>query len=57
MRNISHKIRRENQKHTFLYSNFFSPENRAVYEMMWKNMGDLEKPQTIIKYGASALRA
>jgi hypothetical protein len=25
----------------------FSPENRSVYEIMWKNMVELEGPQTI----------
>jgi len=27
---------------------FFSPENRAVYEIMWKNMVALDGPQTTI---------
>ena len=27
---------------------FFSPENRAVYDMMWKNIVDRGKPQMTI---------
>jgi hypothetical protein len=36
MRNVSDK-RRENQTH-FLYKIILFSENRAVYEIMWKNM-------------------
>jgi len=32
-------------------------ENRAVYELMWKGMVQPDRPQMIIQYGASALRA
>jgi len=31
--NISHKSRRDNQNTQF-FNNFFSPKNRAVYEIM-----------------------
>jgi hypothetical protein len=30
-------------KHTF--SEFFSPEKRAVYKVMWENMAEPDKPQ------------
>jgi hypothetical protein len=28
----------ENQNTRFMFNNFFSPENRAVYEKSWKNI-------------------
>jgi hypothetical protein len=28
---------------------FFSPENRAVYDIVWKNMVDSERKQIIIR--------
>ena len=38
MRNVSDKNCRENQNTHFTFSNFFFPENHAVYEIMWKNI-------------------
>ena len=38
MRNVSDKLFRENQNTHFVISKFFSLENRAVYEIMWKNI-------------------
>jgi hypothetical protein len=29
-------------------NNFFSPENRAVYEIMWENMVEPDRPQRTI---------
>ena len=37
MRNVSDKICRENQNTHFMFNKFFS-ENRAVYEIIWKNI-------------------
>jgi hypothetical protein len=37
MRNVSNKSCRENQNTHFMINNFFF-ENRAVYEIMWKNV-------------------
>jgi hypothetical protein len=37
MRNISDQSCIENQNTHFMFSNFFFFENRAVYEVMWKN--------------------
>jgi len=37
MRNVSDKSCTENQITHFVFSNF-SPENRTVYEIMWKNV-------------------
>jgi hypothetical protein len=39
-----------------MFNNFF-PEKRAVYEIMWEKMGESDRPQTAIYYGASALHA
>jgi hypothetical protein len=38
-----------------IFLNFF--ENYAVYEVMWKNTVESERPQMTIKYSARALRA
>jgi hypothetical protein len=33
----------------FMFSNFFiSPENRAVYEILWKNIVEPDRPQMTI---------
>ena len=39
-----------------MFNNFFS-ENRAVYEIMPKNVVETEGPQMTSQYGANALRA
>jgi len=46
-KNISHKICREIQNTHFMFSNIFS-KNRAVYEIMWKNTVELDRPQMTI---------
>ena len=46
MRNVSKEICTENQNSHFILSNFF-PENRVVYEIMWKCLVAAERPQTI----------
>jgi len=38
----------EKTKTHFLCSIFFSPENRAVYEIMWNNVVDPDRPQMTI---------
>jgi hypothetical protein len=49
MRNVSDKSCRENQNTHFVFSNFFfSFENRAVYEIMWRNIVERGRPQMII---------
>jgi hypothetical protein len=46
MRNFSGKNRRENQNTHFMFNTFsFSSENRALYEIMWKNMVEPDRPQ------------
>jgi hypothetical protein len=47
MRNVSDKICRENQNTYFVFCNFFF-ENRAVYEIMWKNCVERGRPQMTI---------
>jgi len=44
MRNVSDKICTENQNTHFVFSNFFF-ENRAVYEIMWKNIVEPARAQ------------
>ena len=40
----------------FMFGNFFPPENRAVYEIMWENMVVPDMPQMAIKFGISKAR-
>jgi len=46
IRNVSDKSYREN-RNTRLCSVTF-PENRTVYEILWKNMVEPDRPQTTI---------
>jgi hypothetical protein len=48
MRNVSDGSCREKQNAHFL-SNQFSSENSAVYEIMWKNMVEPDRPQTTLR--------
>jgi len=47
MRNVSDKLCRENQNTHFMFNIIFS-ENRAVHEIMWKNIVQLGRPQMTI---------
>ena len=47
MENVSDRSCRENQNTRFMF-NIFSPENRAVYEIMWKNVVQPDRPQMTI---------
>jgi hypothetical protein len=47
----------EKIKTHILFSTVFFSENRAVYEIMWKNMVEPDRPQMTILYGALALPA
>ena len=38
MRNVWDEYCWKNQNTPFMFSNFFSPENRTVFEIMWKNI-------------------
>jgi hypothetical protein len=50
MRNVLDRSR-ENQNTHFMFDNF-SSENRAVYEILWKDMVCPDRPQVTMKYGA-----
>ena len=47
MRNVSGKICRENKTH-ILYLILFFPQNRAVYEIIWRNILQPDRPQMTI---------
>ena len=48
MRNVSDKSCRENQKTRFVCSDPFFSQNRAVYEIMWKNIIERGRPHMTI---------
>jgi len=50
MSNVSHKRCRVNQNTHFMFNNFFLffSENCAVYETVWKNMVEPDRPQMTI---------
>ena len=49
MKNVSDKSCRGNQNMLFTFSiSPPSPENRAVYNIMWKNVADSDRPQMTI---------
>ena len=43
MRNVSDESCRENKGLWFMF--FFPPENHTVYEIKWKNIVELDRPQ------------
>jgi hypothetical protein len=49
MRHISDKSCTENQNTHFMFKVFFFPENRAVYERMWKNVVEPDRKQNKIQ--------
>jgi len=49
IRNISDKICGENQNSLKLSNVFFPLQNRAVYEIMWKDMVKPDRTQLTIK--------
>jgi hypothetical protein len=48
IRNVSDESCRETQNTHFVFSNFFS-KNRAVYEIMWENMIEPDRPQVTLR--------
>jgi hypothetical protein len=56
MGNVSDKCYRQNQNEYILCSTTFF-EYRAVYEITWKNMVELDELQMTIKDGACAWHA
>jgi hypothetical protein len=57
MRNPSDKFVEKIKTQILCSIMFVFHENLAVYEAMWKNMVEPEKPQMTIHYCACALRA
>jgi hypothetical protein len=55
MKNVTDTSCRENRNTHFMFNNIFSPENRAVYEIMWNNIVQLDRLQLTIQYDACAL--
>jgi len=47
MRNIPDKLLERNQNTHFLFNKLF-PENRTVYEIMWKNIVEIDRPRVTI---------
>ena len=47
MRNVSDKICRENQNTHYTFKNIF-PENRVVYETVWKDVVEPGRPKITI---------
>ena len=47
MRSVSERSCRDNQNTYFVINNFFF-ENRAVYEIMWKNTVQPDRPQMAV---------
>jgi len=45
MKIVSGKVYTENQNNHFMYNNFFFFLNRAVDEIMWKNIVGPDRPQ------------
>ena len=48
MRNASDKRCIENQNTHFMFNNLSTQKNRAVYEIMWKNIVEPDRPQMTI---------
>jgi len=47
-KSIADKSCRESQNTHFVFNNIFSSENRVVYEIMWQNMVEPERPQMAV---------
>jgi len=45
IRNVSNKMYSENQKTYFIFKLLYFCENRAVFEIMWKNVVQPGRPQ------------
>jgi hypothetical protein len=57
LKTISEKICREFQNTYYSYFQQFFSNNCAIYEIIWKNVVQSDKPQTTIWYGAYILNA
>ena len=57
MSNVSDQILKRIPKHILSSINFFPPESRAVYEIMWKNMVEPDRTRRAVWHGACTLRS
>jgi len=58
MRNVSDKVVEKIKTHILCsITFFFSPENRAVYEIMWKNIVERGRPQMTICFSTATMVA
>jgi len=48
MKNVSDRSFRDNQNTRFVFSTVLFSQNRAVHEIMWKNIVEPERPQMTI---------
>ena len=48
MTNVAYKSCTENQNTHVVFNNFFPPENRAVYKIMWKHFVERGRPQMTV---------
>jgi len=48
MKNVSDKQCRENQNTFFMFNNIFLSKNRAVYEIIWKDIVQTDRPQMTV---------
>jgi len=48
MRNVSDRSCGGNQNTHFVVSDSLLPENRTIYETMWKNVVDPDRPHTTV---------
>jgi hypothetical protein len=53
IRNVSDRSCRKNQNTRFMFTNYFL-ENLAVYEIVWNNTIQTDRPQMTVQYGACA---
>jgi hypothetical protein len=56
MRNISCGFVKKVKAHILHTINIFCTENHAVYEIMWKNTAEPNRPQRTAHYGAEKMR-
>jgi hypothetical protein len=56
MKNVSDKLCIENRSTYFVLNNFLFFENHAFYEIMWKNIVQLSRPQMTIWHTRTARR-
>jgi hypothetical protein len=56
MRNVSDGCLKKIKAHFLHKINIFCTENHAVYEIVWKNTTEADRPQMAAQHGAEKLR-